>query len=238
MPYKALINDHGYISKYKDTETGEVISAQEFERRQNGLTPMPQSSHPIPSMYALPPGKQGMYSGNALAPVFQYNQQQQHVHTQGFAPVATPGPAYGTSPPAARHGQAPHHTSAHTRHPAGGQAPAQIPGQQGPAETAVVIPTDDSPLVQPGAHMLNGQPPPAQATGNPLSPLVQPGARILHGKAAGGSFMSSLLDFWLPLIILPAIIMTIVAVAVRKRNLSRQKITTLPAGSDQGRTDS
>ena len=73
MPYRAQIDEHGAITKYKDTDTGEVISAKEFERRlssQNGgyyMAPPPSQ----PQMYAVPPAQQGMYSGGALAPGFQ-----------------------------------------------------------------------------------------------------------------------------------------------------------------------
>src|SRR6185503_6833902 len=93
MPYRAQIDDRGVITKYKDSDTGEVISAKEFERRltqQNGGYLMaPAPSQAAPQMYAVPPAQQGAYSGNGVAPLFQYNQQQQGQQPQGFAPMVT-----------------------------------------------------------------------------------------------------------------------------------------------------
>jgi hypothetical protein len=61
MSWRAQIDDRGIITRYKDTDTGEVITAKEYERRMamgtqmGGMQMQPQQ----PMMYAQPAG--GMY---------------------------------------------------------------------------------------------------------------------------------------------------------------------------------
>ncbi|MBX9725290.1 MAG: hypothetical protein K2X81_28055, partial [Candidatus Obscuribacterales bacterium] len=63
MGYRAQIDDRGVITKYKDTDTGEVITAQEFQRRQGlqqggyYMAAPPQQQQ----MMAVPPAHQGVY---------------------------------------------------------------------------------------------------------------------------------------------------------------------------------
>lgn len=157
MPYRAQIDDKGIVARYKDTDTGEVISAKEFERRimmqQGGM------SYPghMPQMQAMPPNHPGMvsppgmvsndgfhpYGGQGMSPLAPQPQGQ-------FAPVPPPPPmesAYGQQP-------MPQHQQYQQ------QPQQQMMPQHNPMIAAggggVPAVTDGNPLVQPGAQMLNG----------------------------------------------------------------------------------
>src|ERR1051325_11586442 len=53
MPYRAQIDDHGVVTRYKDTDTGELISAKEYERRlmMQQSAPMSYPTAPMGQMY-------------------------------------------------------------------------------------------------------------------------------------------------------------------------------------------
>lgn len=185
MPYRAQIDERGVVTRYKDTETGEVISAKDYERRimmqQGGLSyPMQQQ---MPQMYATPPAQpmstmggqptgmvsmpHGAYSG-AIAPTAVLNTQQQMAVPMGYQPPPPPvaSQSYNsvTMQPQGQAHAAP-----------GGMQQGMPQQQQMPGQVPMAgVPgmTNDNPLVQPGAQMLNGSAPPVGGGGVPL-PLGQ-----------------------------------------------------------------
>jgi hypothetical protein len=150
MPYRAQIDDHGVITRYKDTDTGELISAKEYERRimlQQGA-PSYQLPGALPQLQAVPP----MAPYNSVAPGALYAGSQ----NQGMLP-----------PPPAVPGQSAYSTNAGAMP---GALPGAMPGALPSAPTALpgampaspAMPAGSS-LIQPGATMLNGAQPPAAA---------------------------------------------------------------------------
>ena len=235
MPYRAQINERGVITKYKDTDTGEVITAQEFERRltqqQGGYYVAPPPTQP--QMYANPPAsQQGVYGGGGVAPLFQAHQQNLG-NPQGYGQVATPAPAGGYPAAAYAGGAQPHQQQGYSQ-PQGyaqqpGQAPAAAPIDQGP-----------SPLVQPGAQMLNGQEAPAEgapqgeakAAGKTLRMEGVPKENKIgssHGYRTHGFLDATSIAILLPTLVLLALI---IAAAHKKRLFPWQTIRTFnpPSG--------
>ena len=104
MGFKAQIDETGHITRYKDTDTGEVISAKEYARRAQMVT-MPAYS-PYPSMQTGQPMMMPapMYGGNpGAANAYPVQQTQtgrpigqdlsQHLINQGIQQAPQPMPA-------------------------------------------------------------------------------------------------------------------------------------------------
>ena len=180
MPYRAQIDEHGVVTRYKDTETGEVISAKDYERRimmQQGGMSYPMQQPGMPQMYATPPAQpmstmggqptgmvsmpHGAYS-NALAPTAVLNTQPQMAAPMGYQPPppAVQSVAYNSATMQPQ-GQA---SAPGMGAPQQQQMPGQVP------MTGVPPMTNENPLVQPGAQMLNGSAPPVGGGGVPLPP--------------------------------------------------------------------
>ncbi len=130
MSWRAQIDDRGVIARYKDLESGEVISAKEYERRQQMqqgqllVTPSMQT----PQLTATPAG-----SGSVMAQPAATNQ---HAAANDGGAVSQQAPA-GIIPAA---------PAPDTNMVAGGAAQvAPAPASSGP-----------NPLIQPGAQLLNG----------------------------------------------------------------------------------
>ena len=167
MPYRAQINDHGIVTQYKDTDTGVVISAKEYERRvtmQQGAYSTPGQQ--LPQMEAMPAAS----PYGQVAPAFGGGYQQAAPQMVP-APPAMGGGNYGTMP------QQP-------------LAPMSMPVAPAPQ-----MPSSSS-LVQPGAQMLNGSqltPAPGQAAmpagapgAAPIAPVPGPDAPPTAGMPVQG----------------------------------------------------
>src|SRR5579883_1376999 len=150
MPYRAQIDDRGVITKYKDTDTGEVISAKEFERRMTAQSGGYYMDTQVPhqqQMYAVPPQQQGMYSGGGVAPAFQYSQQNVSAGPQGFAPMLGSPQAAGIGQPAVPMAQAPQAVNSMAPAAMPGQMPGQMAGQMpGQMPMQAAAPAAGSPL--------------------------------------------------------------------------------------------
>jgi hypothetical protein len=162
MPWRAQIDERGVVSRYKDTETGEVISAKEFERR----SMMQAGGYQSGSGQMMPSMTAGMspYAGghtDGVAPT--YGGGGFNSSGAGVAPLAQPG--YGQQPmmggqPGMMMGGQPGMMGGQP-----GMAPQAMPGQQPgytgwqpPANSgAMPNPEGSNPLIQPGAQMLAGQ---------------------------------------------------------------------------------
>ncbi len=148
MGWRPQLNERGVIARFSNSDTGEVISAQEYERRmqtlQGGYTPNYPSQ---PSLTSVG----GTYTGAPYASVPQTSIQS------GMQPSSQPtGPyAYQTRsghsvlvPPDNNRSAYPQQYNTapddgvHTRLPAG------MPSASFPTNT------NDNPLIQPGAHIL------------------------------------------------------------------------------------
>ena len=137
MPYRAQINDHGVVTQYKDTDSGVVISAKEYERRltmQAGAYSYPGQQ--LPQMEATPAGS----PYNQVAPAFGGGGYQQAAPQMVPAPPAMAGGNYGNMP----------------QQPMAPMAPlAPMQAMPGSPSAAPQLPSSSS-LIQPGAQMLNG----------------------------------------------------------------------------------
>lgn len=249
MGYRAQIDDHGQITRYKDTDTGEVISAREFERRimsqQGGYMGggAPGYSQQAPQMYAnpaqavAPPGS--TYSSN-VAPMFQSAQQS------GFAGNPQTYQPYPGSQPQGMQPQGMQQQGMPQQAMPMGQQQGMPTAQPAPAN----IPTEtpgSNPLIQPGAQMLSGtgQAQEAQAPG--AAPAEQGQAQGQQGKSLrmlgipGHQPQSSVgykthgfLDATSIAILLPTLVLLalIIAAAHKKRLFPWQTIRTFnpPSG--------
>ncbi len=180
MPLRPQIDDHGVIARYKDTDTGEVVSAKDYERRM--MLQQTGTSYPPPGggqLQAMPPAYTG-YPGAATA-----GQQMGGNGVFVPPPPAMPGypqagagmsgyPQMGNgipSPYPAPVGAAPNpYAGAMGGAPMGG-APMGAPAAPYP-----------SPMGAPAAGP-NGGPLTASMPSAPSS-LIQPGATMLDGSAA------------------------------------------------------
>jgi hypothetical protein len=180
MPFRPQIDEKGVITRYKDTDTGEYISAKEYERRvmmqHGGYSYQMQPS--MPQMYATPPATH-MQGGSfptgqvynsphaysqGLAPTAILNTQGQWAAPPGQVPPPPPVPSQSYNsvtmmPQGASHAQSQHMAYQQQAQQAAPQMMGGAP--PAPATTGVPVVTDGNPLVQPGAQMLNGQPAPA-----------------------------------------------------------------------------
>lgn len=257
MPIRPQMNERGVITRYKDTDTGEVLSVAEYERRvtMHSGSYMHSPSPSIPHLEHQPPvhGHHGIYS-SGVAPIYSQTQQQypanQTPANQYPATQASGAPAYPAAPASApgTTGGAPSAGSSYASYP-----PATAPN---PAQTAgsapVAMPTGTSPLVQPGAQLLgaNGEPlsaiPGGIAQGQPPTAgqsvqkknLRMEGVPDHHNKAAGagsaGYRTHGFLDATSVAILLPTLVLLalIIAAAHKKRLFPWQTIRTFnpPSG--------
>lgn len=152
MSWKAQMNEKGFISSYRNTDTGEQMSARDFERmmQMQGSVGAPDGSMPMqssyPQTYAQPGMQPSMQPG--MQPGMQPSMQP------GMQPYqAQPAPqTYATGAPAP-YQQAPPAGYPQVGQPQVGQPLVAAPGS--------------SPLVQPGAASVGSQAPiiPLPATG-------------------------------------------------------------------------
>ncbi len=137
MGWRPQLNEKGVIARFSNSDTGEVISAQEYERRmqtlQGGYTPNYSNQPAISSggYTGLPSISQPQASGQ---PSGMYAYQTRGGHT-----VLVPPDNYRNASPQ-QYNVAPD-DGVHTRLPAG--------------ITTALPPTNDNPLIQPGAHILS-----------------------------------------------------------------------------------
>jgi type IV secretory pathway TraG/TraD family ATPase VirD4 len=200
MSWRAQIDDRGVIARYKDLDTGEVISAKEYERRQQMMqgqyltapnTALPQMTaapaltggsgyvmakpndglpYPGNSPYAAAPSNGGLMAPQGMVPQGMAPQGMvpQGMVPQGMAPQGMV--PQGMAP----QGMAPQGMVPQGMAPQGMMQPGMVPGGMPGAESAGVpqqSPAGQSPLIQPGAQMLNGNQegmlPANPATGQP-----------------------------------------------------------------------
>lgn len=178
MPLRPQMDERGIITRYKDTDTGEIISAKDLQRRMMMQDGMYQSGSgaPLPSMQGMLPQS---HANDGVAP-------QQYNH--GMSPYSGSGgiPNINSS----GGGVAPlFHTTQPQAQPYGGMQPGAMPqgggmmqpSQMAPgwsAPTGVPSLEGNNPLVMPGAQMLSGQ------SAAPGAMPAQPGA--MPGQAPGG----------------------------------------------------
>jgi hypothetical protein len=184
MSYKAQLDDHGHIIQYKDTDTGEVVSAKDFQTRI-----MMQQGQPI-----MAPGAQAGAQPGQLMQVPGYGMSP-------YAPQTAPSPYAGAQNPyaGAQNPYAPQAPQAAPSPYAGAQNPyaPQNPYAGGaPVAAPAPAPISAAPsssLIQPGAQMLNGAAPPppsAQAPAPAGGPMIaaapgQAPSSDLPGQAPG-----------------------------------------------------
>ncbi len=179
MSWRAQIDDRGVITRYKDNDTGEVISAKEYERRlqmQQGQYLLAPGSN-VPQMTAVPAGYVmakprdggGVYGTMPVAPdpasgmlMSQSGMAAAPLAPSAMAPAGTAPSPYApiaASPmPAAQQGMIP-----------AGMTPAAQPAAAG----------GGNPLIQPGAQILSSP--------NVLAPAgQQAGAPGMPANPAGG----------------------------------------------------
>ncbi len=236
MTWRAQIDDRGVITRYKNADSGEVISASEYDRRLQ--TQASQfSTHPghhLPQMTAYPPQGPGavigaspvpaipqVYPEHAMAPAHQYN-----------LPVAGQ-PPYGLTP---------------AEPPVAGGAPGAgyvFPGTQQAAPLSI---SANNPLIQPGARMLSpgGSPghvlPAKQSESNPPTAgqhvqgknLRMEGIPRQQAAHSSGYRPHGFLDATSIAILLPTLVLLalIIAAAHKKRLFPWQIIRTFnpPSG--------
>ncbi len=161
MTYKAQINDRGQVVCYRDMDTGEVISAKEYEKRaQLGAMVDTRSGYPG----QLQAG--GLYGGSGGPPMLNQGQMMDPM-SQGIA--MQPGMQQPGMPPMQQMPmqQMPMQQMPMQRQMQPGMPPMQ---SQGPG----------SPLIQPGAQMLSPQS--SQVPGLPQAPAGVQGAAPGSGE--------------------------------------------------------
>jgi hypothetical protein len=199
MGWKTQIDERGVVTRYRDTDTGECISPQEFERRmQMGQM---QYTPAQPAMQAMPPGMAGTYSAvGGGQPQGMPQAMPQGMGTMGGVNPA--GPMMNAQLGAAQQmmggqlnaaqnvmgqlSQMNQQASQGLAPQASGMpaAPA-VPGMA-PAAAADA----GNPLIQPGAKMLTASAQPNmlnQAADNPLPPPTSIGTSPLNNATSGFS---------------------------------------------------
>jgi type IV secretory pathway TraG/TraD family ATPase VirD4 len=203
MSWRAQIDDRGVIARYKDLESGEVISAKEYERRmqmQQGQYLMAPSSG-VPQMTAMPPG-----SGYVMAQPHEGGGMSPHggmMSPSGLVPP--PPPMHPSGMMLGGNGIAPGNMASGGMAPGGGMMPSgMMPSSMAPsgmAQPGMAPPgmapggapmqsgSGQSPLIQSGAQMLNGQTPLApgstpdtQAPSNPATGQPPTAGQSIQGK--------------------------------------------------------
>jgi len=166
MGWKTQIDERGIVTRYRDTDTGECISPQEFERRQQMGQLQYQPAQP--AMTALPPAMGGVYTtpaGGGMAPG-GYGAQM------GGTPISSS--MGGVSPGGAM-------MNAQL-----GAAQQMMGGQLNAAQTAMGQLSQINQQASAGlAVSPTGMPMAAQAPAAPAGgvPLIQPGAKLLTANA-------------------------------------------------------
>lgn len=167
MGFKAQIDESGKITRYKDTDTGEVISAKEFERRSMQQMQVQPAYSPYPSMQTGAPMAMPMYA-SAPGAANAYPAQQM----QTGRPVGQ-----DLSEHMLRHGtqQLPQQMAAQPMPQMQPQLQAMPPMQPG-----------QHPFIQPGAQMLgaNGAAPGAAGfnMNNPSVAMPPTAGMAMQGK--------------------------------------------------------
>lgn len=152
MSWKAQMNEKGFISSYRNTDTGEQMSAKDFERmmQMQGSVGAPDGSMPMQSSY--PQTYPQSYAQPGMQPSMQPGMQPSM--QPGMQPYqAQPAPqTYATGAPA------PYQQTPPAGYPQMGQPQTGQPLMAAPGS---------SPLVQPGAAPVGSQAPiiPLPATG-------------------------------------------------------------------------
>jgi len=195
MGWKTQIDERGVITRYRDTDTGECITPQEFERRmQMGQL---QYQPAQPAMQAMPPGMAGTYS--AVGPGAGYPAQPMGASMGGVNPA---GPMMSAQLGAAQQMMGGQMNAAQNvmgqlsqinqqaSQGLGGAASPAAPGM--PMAPAAPAPTADAgnPLIQPGAKMLTASAQPNmlnQASDNPLPPPTSLAGSPLNNNTSGFS---------------------------------------------------
>lgn len=195
MSWKAQMNDRGVIARYRDTDSGEILTPAEFERRmqmaQLQYTPAQSQLTAVPpaSPYAAAPN---MGSGAAFGQGYGGG-----MHQQGYAGGGMQQQGYGGGGQqmlgGGQIGQQLSQLGGLAQQLSNSQLGGGQMGGMQPAPSMVAQPSQpapvlsgNSPLIQPGAKMLNGtsgpdmlsqpaqgpsQAPPSIAGANGLSPL-------------------------------------------------------------------
>ena len=152
MTYRAQMNDRGVITRYKDIDSGETISAKEYERRQQMQHSAQFITPGLPQMTAAGQGSgvggpSGVYPSQYLSPVGNQELVPPPPTTAplGAAPTAMPAPM---------------------AQPVAPMAPATPIASAAPAMPAPVS-SAANPLIQQGAQMLSAAP--APTAGQPAS---------------------------------------------------------------------
>ena len=174
MTWRAQIDDRGAVTRYKDTDSGETISAKEYERLQQMQVGRPAA---LPQMTATPgvpmavtdgggfTSAGGGFVGPGGSPLMVPTAPQMVSQPAGGA---LPAGGTGMMPGAAQPG-------------AGGQ-PFAAPGSGMPAGAAPGA-EGSSPLIQPGAQLLNGATAPSTAMPMSQAPSQPPTAgQAMQGK--------------------------------------------------------
>jgi type IV secretory pathway TraG/TraD family ATPase VirD4 len=129
MPWRTQINEKGVVTRYQDTDSGDVMTAHDYERRMQMQMGGYSGS---PGLTAAPPGPGGSLQGGQKALIYPSSQYND----------AYPSGGYGANPQI--NPQSPMSTSTF---------PSQDAGMQGQAAPPPIAP-GGSPLIQPGAQIL------------------------------------------------------------------------------------
>jgi hypothetical protein len=169
MPWRGQINDRGVITRFKDTETGEVVSAAEYQRRmqmQDGSAPV--GSNPMLSRTDGPTvGPVSATSGRHSAESYGGEPQQQAAPE--YPPAMAPG-AYPAQAPA----QTPYGAAPNLALQAGNpllQPGAQPIGPNGATPDMLGAPMQSAPAVAPQGFAPQGYAPQAPMPMGASSPL-------------------------------------------------------------------
>jgi Type IV secretory system Conjugative DNA transfer len=215
MPYRAQIDEHGQVARYKDTDTGETVSPSEFQRRQ--MLQSAPTSYPAPTgqLQAAPP---------ATAPY------------QNPAPGAlSAGPQYsssnGTVPPPPQAPQAP---QGYAQPMPAAPAPGQplLPNSNLVQPGAQMLNGGTAPAAQPGEQA--GTTPPSAGQSEQVKNLRLEGIQGHTNNSAQGYKTHGFLDATSIAILLPTLVLLalIIAAAHKKRLFPWQTIRTFnpPSG--------
>lgn len=174
MSWRAQIDDRGVIARYKDLDTGEVISAKEYERRmqmQQGQYLMAPTNG-SPQMVAMPPG-----SGYVMAQPHEGGGMSPHgglMAPSNNSLVPPPPPMHPSGMMPGGTGMAPSGMAPTGMASNGGMMPSgMMPGGMGMAPSGMAQPGMAPPGMAPGGGAMQG---------SGQSPLIQSGAQMLNGQ--------------------------------------------------------
>jgi hypothetical protein len=150
MPYRAQIDDHGVVTRYKDSDTGEVISAKEYERRlmtQQGQYVMAPGQNRLPQMQSAPSSSYNSapyspYANSSAMPNTVLNSAQPQ--QPSYSNMASQQPLNSQN-------QSPMPMSGMSTYP-DAQMQNALPNTLPNASSANM---QNNPLIQPGAQILN-----------------------------------------------------------------------------------